>query len=206
MCHYRYCLSLLREARKIPQGARNFAGVSRHIVAILEFVPLILIGGGSRSGKSRFALELALWVSDRPAFIATGEALDAEMEGRIARHREERDSRFTTLEAPIELADAVRQCSSRFSVAVVDCLTLWLSNVMLRDDLDLRARMEDLESSLAESPATLFVVTNEVGCGIVPENALARRFRDEAGFLNARCARIAQDVYWMVFGCPMRVK
>ena len=164
---------------------------------------MILVGGGARSGK---ALELALARSERPAFVATAEALDGEMRERIAHHREDRDPRFETVEAPYELAATLSTISASYSAIVVDCLTLWLTNVMLRDEGSVEAQSAELLEAIAGSPSMVIAVTNEVGCGIVPENALARRFRDEAGRLNARCAAMADEVYWMVFGCALRVK
>ena len=169
-------------------------------------VPLIFICGGSRSGKSSKAIEMALARSERPAFIATAEALDDEMAERIAYHREERGDRFETIESPVDVAVALRETGMRHPVIVVDCLTLWLSNVLLREELDLTARAEELLAAMNDCPATVIAVSNEVGCGIVPENVLARQFRDEAGRLNARVAEISAEVYWMVFGCALRVK
>lgn len=173
--------------------------------AILEAVPVIFICGGARSGKSRKALELALAIEERPAFIATGEALDGEMAERIARHRAERGGRFETVEAPRDVAAALSSLAARKAI-VVDCLTLWLSNVMLPEDLDVEAECARLAGALERCPATVIVVSNEVGCGIVPENALARRFRDEMGRLNTRIAALAEEVYWMVCGCELRMK
>lgn len=169
-------------------------------------MPLVFICGGARSGKSGKALALALERAERPAFIATAEALDDEMRERIVRHREERDSRFETVEAPLDVAGAVRALAAKYEAIVVDCLTLWLSNVMLGEGLELEAECEALIDALTAPSATMIVVSNEVGCGIVPENELARRFRDEAGRLNARVAAISNEVYWMVFGCALRVK
>lgn len=166
---------------------------------------MIFICGGARSGKSRKALELALAIEERPAFIATGEALDGEMAERIARHRAERGGRFETVEAPRDVAAALSSLAARKAI-VVDCLTLWLSNVMLPEDLDVEAECARLAGALERCPATVIVVSNEVGCGIVPENALARRFRDEMGRLNTRIAALAEEVYWMVCGCELRMK
>ena len=149
---------------------------------------------------------MALERSDRPAFVATAEALDEEMAERIAHHRQERGSRFETVEAPVEVAESIRSLAAEHNVIVVDCLTLWLSNVILRENLDLAAECDELLDALRASPATVIAVSNEVGCGIVPENELARRFRDESGRLNARVAAVSDEVYWMVFGCALRVK
>lgn len=169
-------------------------------------MPLIFICGGARSGKSGKALAMALERAERPAFVATAEALDDEMAERIAHHRRERGSQFETVEAPVDVAAAVRKLAVEHRVIVVDCLTLWLSNVMLREGLDLAAESAALVDELGKPTATVIAVSNEVGCGIVPENALARRFRDESGRLNARIAAASDEVYWMVFGCALRVK
>jgi adenosylcobinamide kinase/adenosylcobinamide-phosphate guanylyltransferase len=164
---------------------------------------IILIGGGSRSGKSGHALQLARERGSRLGFIATAQPLDDEMRQRIGLHRQERGPDFTTIEEPLALPSAIERHSSDFDAIVVDCLTLWLSNIATNDIEPQTAKL--LEASVA-SPAQVILVTNEVGCGIVPENALARRFRDDAGRLNQRVAEAAAEVYWMVFGCALRVK
>ena len=157
---------------------------------------VVLVGGGARSGKSRWALERARKCGDRLVYIATAEALDEEMSARIARHRADRGDEFETIEEPLELARAIRLAQA--DAIVVDCLTLWLSNGM--------GDIEQTINAAKEHPAEVIFVTNEVGCGIVPENALAREFRDRAGIMNQRFAEAADEVYWMVFGQPLRVK
>jgi adenosylcobinamide kinase/adenosylcobinamide-phosphate guanylyltransferase len=164
-------------------------------------VAVVLIGGGSRSGKSRFALGRARREGSRLVFIATGEAGDEEMRERIAYHREERGDEFRTVEAPVDLAAAIRACDE--DAIVVDCLTLWLANTLANQS---DAGFDDLKEAAQSSRACVVFVTNEVGCGIVPDNALAREFRDRAGILNQRMAEAADEVYWMVFGQPLRVK
>jgi adenosylcobinamide kinase / adenosylcobinamide-phosphate guanylyltransferase len=164
---------------------------------------IILIGGGSRSGKSRQALQLARQRGRRLGFIATAQALDEEMRERIRVHQQERGLDFTTIEEPLALASAIQRHSSDFDAIVVDCLTLWLSNIETSDVELETAKL--LEAALA-SPAQVVLVTNEVGCGIVPDNPMARRFRDDAGCLNSRVAEAASEVYWMIFGCALRVK
>jgi adenosylcobinamide kinase/adenosylcobinamide-phosphate guanylyltransferase len=156
----------------------------------------VLVGGGARSGKSRWALHRARKTGGRLVYIATAEALDEEMSTRIARHRADRGDEFETIEEPVELARAIR--SAQCTAMVVDCLTLWLSNGIC-----------DVEATIAaakEHAAEVIVVTNEVGCGIVPDNALARDFRDRAGIMNQRFAEAANEVYYMVFGQPLRIK
>jgi adenosylcobinamide kinase/adenosylcobinamide-phosphate guanylyltransferase len=162
---------------------------------------LILIGGGARSGKSRFALERARREGKNLIFIATAEASDEEMRQRIQQHRADRGPDFVTIEAPVALPNAIRSAAS--DAIVVDCLTLWLANIL---DQDIDAATRDLEQAVRSSRACVILVSNEVGCGIVPDNALAREFRDRAGILNQRMAEAASEVYWMVFGQPLRVK
>jgi adenosylcobinamide kinase/adenosylcobinamide-phosphate guanylyltransferase len=166
-------------------------------------VAITLIGGGSRSGKSAKALELA-WARGRKlAFIATAQALDNEMSERIATHRRERGNEFATIEEPLELVEAIESHSMEYDAIVVDCLTLWLSNLMLARS---EPPVELLLAAAQKGVAQVIFVTNEVGCGIVPETELGRRFRAEAGRLNRRVAEAAQEVYWMIFGCALRVK
>lgn len=162
-----------------------------------------LVGGGARSGKSRFALDYAARRFERPGFVATAQALDGEMRERISSHQAGRGPRWTTIEAPVDIAGAMR--AGACDGYLVDCLTLWLSNVMLPGVLDPEAAMEQLVAELASGPPCV-VVTNEVGCGIVPESALARRFRDLAGSLNQKVAAVAEEVYWMAFGIALPVK
>lgn len=166
---------------------------------------IALIGGGARSGKSRFALEYAEGRFVRPAFVATAQALDEEMRLRIANHRSERGPRWSTIEEPLALGAAMRENSARFDGFLVDCLTLWLSNLLMDEREDAEGACEALISELVAGPPCV-LVSNEVGCGIVPENPLARRFRDLAGALNRRAAAAAEEVYWMAFGIAMPVK
>ena len=171
----------------------------------------ILIGGGSRSGKSRFALEYARRHVAPLAFIATAEARDDEMRDRIVAHRAERGPEFETVEEPRDLARVILEAGDRYGAIVVDCLTLWLSNLMLGGSMsggtaEIRRETANLLRVASESPSAVVLVTNEVGCGIVPENALARQFRDLAGAMNQQAATAAQEAYWMAFGIPMRLK
>jgi adenosylcobinamide kinase/adenosylcobinamide-phosphate guanylyltransferase len=170
-------------------------------------VSIVLVGGGARSGKSRHALALARQSGNRLAFVATATADDDEMRERIARHREERGAEFCTFEEPLAVAELLEREGGRFDAVVVDCLTLWLSNVMFADSRpDGGCSAKALVEAAAAAPARVIFVTNEVGCGIVPENALAREFRDRAGKLNQLAAEAAVEVYWMAFGIPMKVK
>ncbi len=162
---------------------------------------LIFVLGGARSGKSAFAQGLIERLPGPYAFLATAEAYDAEMEERIARHRADRSDAWTTYDAPLDLAGAL----DRLPVgqpALVDCLTLWLSNHLLADH-DLEHQGRGLLRALAARAAPTVVVANEVGLGIVPDNALARRFRDAAGRLNQQVARQARAVAFIVAGLPL---
>jgi adenosylcobinamide kinase / adenosylcobinamide-phosphate guanylyltransferase len=166
-------------------------------------VAIILVGGGGRSGKSRYALELARQRGTRLAFLATAQALDGEMTDRIRQHRLERGEGFLTWEEPFELAGAIEFANGKSDAVVVDCLTLWVSNLMLSER---EIPTDELIAAARRFAGTVIFVSNEVGCGIVPENALARRFRDLAGGLNQRVAAAADEVYWMAFGIPLKVK
>jgi adenosylcobinamide kinase / adenosylcobinamide-phosphate guanylyltransferase len=165
---------------------------------------LVFLIGGARSGKSRHAEQL---IADHPPtwrYIATAEAFDDEMRERIDLHRARRDQRWTTVDAPLDLAVAV-EATKDGEPLLVDCLTLWLSNTMLADR-DVTVECEALAETLAKPRGPWFVVSNEVGQGIVPDNALARRFRDAAGRLNQLVAARADEVFLMVAGLPMKVK
>jgi adenosylcobinamide kinase/adenosylcobinamide-phosphate guanylyltransferase len=142
----------------------------------------------------------------RRGFIATAQALDEEMRERIALHRRERESDIVTIEEPHALAECIMREAERFDALVVDCLTLWLSNRMLAEAPDLDAEFRNLVEVAANARGEVIFVTNEVGCGIVPENALSRRFRDAAGRLNQQAAERAREVHWMVFGIGLRLK
>ncbi|PSH03285.1 MAG: bifunctional adenosylcobinamide kinase/adenosylcobinamide-phosphate guanylyltransferase [Acidobacteria bacterium] len=169
---------------------------------------ITLVLGGVRSGKSHYAQNLVT-NGGRVAFIATAEALDEEMRQRIARHREERPAGWTTLEAPLALEDAILECSGKFDIIVVDCLTLWTSNLMgAEDSQDERifARADRLCESLRQVTSSVVLVSNEVGCGIVPDNDAARLYRDLLGGVNQRVAAIADKVLLLVAGYPMTVK
>jgi len=168
---------------------------------------LVLVGGGARSGKSAFALAKALALGKRRVFVATAQALDAEMHARIARHVRERGESFYTIEAPIDLPEAIATLRG-IDVAVIDCLTLWLSNLLVngRGESEIDADVTRLIRSLAEAPFDVVLVTNEVGMGIVPESALGRRFRDVAGRVHQRMAATATDIYFAAMGCIVRLR
>ena len=165
---------------------------------------ITLILGGARSGKSRYAEKLIEAQPGPRIYLATAEARDGEMERRIAEHRARRDRSWQTIEAPHDLAAALSALPSR-SAVLVDCLTLWLSNRLLAD-ADIDREIEGLERALASHDGAVVAVSNDVGSGIVPDNALARRFRDLQGVLNQRIAAKASRVVLMVAGLPLAVK
>lgn len=163
-----------------------------------------LILGGARSGKSAHAQAQAEASGAALVMIATAEAMDGEMSERIARHQAERGEKWRTVEAPIDLARAIAALKAG-DAAVVDCLTLWVSNLLMRG-MNVSDEAEDLIAALEACPARLWLVSNETGMGIVPENALARRFRDEAGRLHQRLAAKADRVVMIVAGLPLALK
>lgn len=165
-----------------------------------------LVLGGARSGKSAYAQMAAENAADaaRPVLIATGQAFDEEMAQRIARHRADRGESWMTVEAHLDLVEAIDALPVG-SVAVVDCLTLWLSNLMLAER-DVEAAATQLVEAVSSSAAQIWLVTNEVGLGIVPETPLGRRFRDEAGRLHQRLAQTVDEVYFIAAGLPLRMK
>lgn len=167
-----------------------------------------LVLGGARSGKSAFAQASAeaeaARTGGRLVMIATAQAFDAEMAERIARHRLERGEAWTTIEAPTDLPAALAGLDGG-DVVAVDCLTLWLSNLMLADR-DIPAAVADLLAAIGRFEGTLWLVSNEVGFGIVPDNALARRFRDEAGRLHQTLAQAADAVTLVVAGLTLQLK
>lgn len=165
---------------------------------------LTFVLGGARSGKSRYAEEVLARIPGPLNYIATAQAFDDEMRERISHHRARRDSRWQTFEAPLDLAKALEACGSGQPV-LIDCLTLWLTNVMLAG-CDVEAESERLLDIIARFRGPLVIVSNEVGLGIVPENRLAREFRDHAGRLNQMVAQCADRVVFMVAGLPMIVK
>lgn len=164
----------------------------------------ILIIGGARSGKSRHAVALAEQRAKNPVLIATAIAVDEEMEQRIVRHRNERGVHWTTLEEPLELARTIAEQAPGTTV-VVDCLTMWLSNLM-HEGLDFETHVDRLLETIGETAANLILVSNEVGLGIVPATPLGRGFRDEQGRLNQRIAALADQVFFLAAGLPLALK
>ncbi|WP_031295085.1 bifunctional adenosylcobinamide kinase/adenosylcobinamide-phosphate guanylyltransferase [Sphingobium ummariense] len=165
----------------------------------------LLVLGGARSGKSRYAQQRVEACGGTLAYIATAQALDEEMADRIARHRADRGERWTTIDASIDLPAAIRRTAEQADAMLVDCLTLWLSNLLLAD-ADIEAASDSLLSAVQACPRPVALVANEVGLGIVPDNALARRFRDAAGRLNQQVAALASEVVFVSAGLPMILK
>lgn len=166
----------------------------------------VFILGGARSGKTGLAEGLAQKLGERPAYLATAEALDDEMAERVAAHKRQRRGQFTTIEEPLDLADAVRMAALHHDVILVDCLTLWMSN-LLAAERDVVVECDQLLSALDDiDMARVILVSNEVGLGIVPDNGLARSFRDLAGWTHQRVAASATHVYFVVSGLPMVLK
>ncbi len=168
---------------------------------------IALVGGGVRSGKSAFALARARALGPRRVFVATAQPLDEEMRLRIERHAEERGDAFSTVEAPFELSERLASLRG-VDVVVVDCLTLWLSNLLVRGDGEpsALAAVDTLASTLLAAPFATVVVTNEVGMGIVPETPLGRLFRDVSGRAHQRLASCATEVYFAAMGCVIRLR
>ncbi|MBO0903303.1 bifunctional adenosylcobinamide kinase/adenosylcobinamide-phosphate guanylyltransferase [Jiella sonneratiae] len=162
--------------------------------------------GGARSGKSAFAERLVSASGLAPVYIATGRAFDAEMDVRIALHRQRRGGDWRTVEAPIDLAGALASEAGPGRMVLVDCLTLWVTNLMLEEhdvEADAAALFERLAAGLA---GPVVFVASEVGLGIVPDNAMARRFRDHAGLVNQRVAALADAVHFVAAGLSMQLK
>jgi adenosylcobinamide kinase / adenosylcobinamide-phosphate guanylyltransferase len=165
---------------------------------------VILITGGARSGKSKRAETRTRAFPGRPVYVATAEALDAEMEARIAIHRARRGTDWIEREVPLDLVPALA-ASDHGGARLVDCLTLWLSNLM-HAERDWEREVTELAGALPRLKSPVVLVTNEVGLGIVPDNALARSYRDAAGIMNQTIAAIADEVEFVVAGLPMKLK
>ncbi|MBR1087136.1 bifunctional adenosylcobinamide kinase/adenosylcobinamide-phosphate guanylyltransferase [Bradyrhizobium manausense] len=165
---------------------------------------VILITGGARSGKSKRAESRTRAFPGQPVYVATAEALDAEMEARIAKHRARRGTEWIEREVPLDLVPAL-VATDGGGARLVDCLTLWLSNLM-HAERDWEREVSRLAIALPRLESPVVFVTNEVGLGIVPDNALARSFRDAAGIMNQTIAAIADEVEFIVAGLPMKLK
>ncbi len=169
---------------------------------------MILITGGCRSGKSRYALDYVNQHFLKKLYLATCEALDEEMAQRIEHHKKMRGPEWHTIEEPVEIVDKIRQYGDKVEVILLDCTTLWLSNILMKWDSDSRI-MDEVDrfvNVIKQSPTSFIIVSNEVGMGIVPADPLSRRFRDLSGMANQRMAEAADTVIYMVSGIPMFLK
>lgn len=175
---------------------------------------VIFITGGARSGKSSFALKEATRFGGKKVYIATAEPLDEEMKDRIERHKKERGEDWIAIEEPLKISELIKELKGKYDMLLLDCLTLWLSNLMLAGK-ELSGEIEEFittlkdfknPSSFSLQPSALFIVSNEIGMGVVPENELARRFRDLAGMTNQKVAKIADEVYLVISGIPVKIK
>ena len=162
-----------------------------------------LVLGGARSGKSRFAEGQAADFEGPKTYVATAEAFDDEMRGRIAKHRQQRaGDRWTTIEAPLDPASTIRVARG---FVLLECVTVWLGNLM-HHERDIPSGVAGLCNALTVAEGRIVLVSNEVGLSIVPENAMARRFRDEQGFANQRLAEVADEVFFVAAGLPLKLK
>lgn len=167
---------------------------------------IVFITGGARSGKSSFALKETGKIKGKKAYIATAQALDEEMRERIEKHKLDRGQEWATFEAPIKIAELISKINGEYDVILLDCLTLWLSNV-IHKNLGLESEIKKIIDALNElKHSTIYIVSNEVGMGIVPENKLARQFRDIAGILNQKIAEVSDEVYILAAGIPLKIK
>lgn len=168
----------------------------------------VFVIGGCRSGKSRHALELAQQAQGRRYFVATCIPADEEMTERVSNHQRERGEGWRTVEAPHDICGAIRSVQRDAAVILVDCLTLWVSNLLLAEKgfSFVSSACRDLVETVSTAPCPVILVSNEVGAGIVPENKLARQFRDMTGHVNQQVAAAVDRVVWMVAGIPVPVK
>lgn len=169
------------------------------------------VTGGCRSGKSRHALELAeKFDANQKIFMATCVPFDEEMKQRVARHQKDRGKSWMTLEVPIDLPEAIIKNGTQGKVILVDCLTLWISNLLMREqevsESEMNKSVNKLTRALELVQCPVILVSNEVGTGIVPENKIARQFRDIIGMANQKIASCADEVIWMVAGIPVTIK
>ena len=170
---------------------------------------IIFILGGARSGKSTFAVKLAKDSGKKKiAFIATGEALDKEMEKRIMLHKKSRPGNFKTFEELCDVDELLKKITGKFDVIIIDCLTLFVSNLLLKkyEEEKIYKKMSNILALLKKMNAKTIIISNEVGLGIVPDNKLGRDFRDIAGKVNQLVAQKANNVFFMVSGLPWRIK
>lgn len=167
---------------------------------------IVFVTGGARSGKSTYAEGRAARSGEPVTYLATAVAFDAEMRDRIGRHRAERPAHWFTVEEPLNVPAAVQHAET--PVLLLDCLSVWVNNLMFHDwtDAQILAATDDLVSAARNHAGTVILVTNEVGLGIVPDNALSRRYRDVLGWVNQRCAQASHEAYLLVSGLPLTLK
>ena len=166
---------------------------------------IILVLGGARSGKSAFSEGLADTSGLKKAYLATAQVFDSEMESRIERHKERRGAGWALHEEPLDLPGALERVAATDTVVLVDCLTLWVTNLMMAER-DIDSDFNRLAKLISSLPGAVVFVSNEVGLGIVPDNAMARAFRDHAGLLHQKIAAIADEVYFVAAGLPLKLK
>lgn len=166
----------------------------------------ILILGGARSGKSTFAEQLAKVSKQDVVYIATAKVLDKEIAERVKHHQNDRPSHWTTIEEPIELSNCLLQHSAPDRTILVDCLTMWITNLLSEDDEKMRKELDNLINQLANFAGTIIFVSNEVGMGIIPMGELTRKYVDEAGRLHQQLAQKVEQVVLMVAGIPNTIK
>ncbi|MEN0098249.1 bifunctional adenosylcobinamide kinase/adenosylcobinamide-phosphate guanylyltransferase [Brucella pseudogrignonensis] len=170
-----------------------------------ENAKITFVLGGARSGKSSYAEKLVENSGLQPVYLATGRAYDKEMESRISIHRDRRGGEWQTVEEPLDLVGALQKHAGHDRFVLVDCLTLWITNLMMAEQ-NIAAETETLIAALCLLSGPVVFVSNEVGLGIVPENRMAREFRDHAGFLHQAVASVADEVYFMAAGLPLKMK
>lgn len=168
---------------------------------------IILVLGGARSGKSTYAQRTAESRWHKPLYLAPAETLDGEMAARVAKHRQQRGPKWGCAEEPLDVAGVIRSSTPERDGVLLDCCTLWLTNVLLKEGAPaVKTRTQDLLHALADSPTGVILVSNEVGMGIVPESPLGREFRDLQGWLNQDLAKAADTVLFIVAGLPLILK
>ncbi len=167
---------------------------------------VIFILGGARSGKSTYALQEASAVAGKKAFVATAEALDDEMRSRIDNHKKQRGNAWVTFEEPLNISRIITDIRNSYNAIIIDCLTLWMSNIMHAGFDIYKTTDEFIDVISQDCPTLLYIVSNEVGMGLVPDNELARDYRDNLGYINQKVAKVATDVYFLTAGIPLKIK
>ncbi len=179
---------------------------SNNKIAVKKIFPMLVIGG-ARSGKSRFALDFADKHFKFPVYLATAEPRDEEMKKRITLHKQARSNKWVTIEEPLDIVRAINNIPSKADGILLDCITLWLTNCLLKEGLNLLwRRVDELVKCLRSIKLPIIMITNEVGMGIVPENKLAREFRDIAGLCNQKLADASSTVLFVIAGEPLPLK